>query len=40
VFSELLDRFPAVGCFRDELHITFICRKSLYALAQHGVVVG
>jgi hypothetical protein len=40
VFSELFDRFQSIGRFRDELHVAFISRKDLYALAQHRMVVG
>jgi hypothetical protein len=40
VFTKLFDRFAPIGGFRDELHISFICRKRLYALTQYRMIVG
>jgi hypothetical protein len=40
VFAELFDRFAPIGRFRDKLHIAFVCRKRLYALAQYRMIVG
>jgi hypothetical protein len=40
VFSELIDCFVSIGRFRYELHIALICGQCLYAVAQHGVIVG